>query len=66
MSRGSRRRRSRSTGSRRSELGVSPMDVADTVTAAIGGMNVGKFKSEGERYDIAVRFLETGGTGWSC
>jgi HAE1 family hydrophobic/amphiphilic exporter-1 len=45
---------------RAEELGVSPMLVADTVTTAIGGMNVGKFKSEGDRYDIAVRFLEHG------
>ena len=42
---------------------MSARDVADTVTAAIGGMNIGKFKSEGERYDIAVRFLESGRNG---
>jgi hypothetical protein len=26
-------------------------------------MNIGKFKSEGERYDIAVRFLKSGRNG---
>lgn len=41
-------------------LGVSPLDVAQTVGAAVGGMDVGKFKADGERYDIAVRFLEHG------
>jgi hydrophobic/amphiphilic exporter-1 (mainly G- bacteria), HAE1 family len=40
-------------------LGVSPAAVADTVATAIGGMNVAKFKSEGERYDVALRFLES-------
>lgn len=45
---------------RAEELGVSPLAVADTISAAVGGANVGKFKSEGDRYDIAIRFLEHG------
>jgi len=40
------------------DAGVSPEDVADTVRAAIGGVEIGKFRAEGDRYDIAVRFLE--------
>jgi hydrophobic/amphiphilic exporter-1 (mainly G- bacteria), HAE1 family len=43
---------------RAAELGVSPRDIADTVRASIGGSVIGKFKAEGDRYDIAVRFLE--------
>jgi HAE1 family hydrophobic/amphiphilic exporter-1 len=39
-------------------LGVAPLDIADTVHAAIGGAVVGKFKAGQDRYDIAVRFLE--------
>jgi len=45
---------------RAAELGVSPMDVAETVRAAIGGMEVAKFRSGSDRYDIAVRLLERG------
>ncbi len=44
---------------RAADLGVSPMDVADTVRAAIGGIDVAKFRQGKERYDIAVRFLES-------
>jgi HAE1 family hydrophobic/amphiphilic exporter-1 len=44
---------------RAADLGVSPADVADTVRTAIGGVNVAKFRSGKDRYDIAVRFLET-------
>jgi HAE1 family hydrophobic/amphiphilic exporter-1 len=43
---------------RASQLGIAPADVADTLRASIGGMNVGKFKAGGDRYDIAIRFLE--------
>jgi HAE1 family hydrophobic/amphiphilic exporter-1 len=43
---------------RASDLGVAAADIADTVRAAIGGANIGKFKAEGDRYDIAVRFLD--------
>lgn len=43
---------------RAADLGVSPLDIADTVRASIGGMDIGKFKAGGDRYDIAIRFLE--------
>ena len=45
---------------RAAELGVSPLDIADTVRTAIGGVNVAKFRSGADRYDIAIRFLESG------
>jgi HAE1 family hydrophobic/amphiphilic exporter-1 len=45
---------------RATQLGVSPKDIADTVAAAIGGANIAKFRSGSDRYDIAVRFLESG------
>jgi HAE1 family hydrophobic/amphiphilic exporter-1 len=44
---------------RAADLGVSPRVVGDTVRAAIGGLDIGKFKAEGDRYDIAVRYLES-------
>jgi HAE1 family hydrophobic/amphiphilic exporter-1 len=44
---------------RAADLGVAPVDIADTVRAAIGGVDIGKFKAGGDRYDIAVRFLES-------
>ncbi len=43
---------------RAADLGVAAADIADTVRTAIGGVNIGKFKAGGDRYDIAVRFLE--------
>jgi HAE1 family hydrophobic/amphiphilic exporter-1 len=46
--------------SRADDLGVAPSDIADTVSAAIGGTDVAKFKADGQRYDIAIRFLEHG------
>jgi HAE1 family hydrophobic/amphiphilic exporter-1 len=45
---------------RASERGVTPADIASTVRAAIGGVDIGKFRDGKERYDIAVRFLESG------
>jgi len=45
---------------RAAELGVAPLDIAETVRAAIGGVDVAKFRSGSDRYDIAVRFLESG------
>jgi len=48
------------TRDRADHLGVSPLAIADTVRAAIGGVDVGKFRAGKDRYDIAVRFLETG------
>jgi len=43
---------------RANNLGVSSRDIAETVRAAIGGAIVGKFKAGGDRYDVALRFLE--------
>ncbi|MEI7837656.1 MAG: efflux RND transporter permease subunit, partial [Planctomycetota bacterium] len=43
-----------------SDVGVTPLDIADTVRCAIGGMDVAKFRSGRDRYDIAVRLFETG------
>jgi HAE1 family hydrophobic/amphiphilic exporter-1 len=40
------------------DAGVTPEAVAETVRAAIGGVEIGKFRAEGDRYDISVRFLE--------
>jgi hydrophobic/amphiphilic exporter-1 (mainly G- bacteria), HAE1 family len=45
---------------RAADLGVSPMDVADTIRAAIGGTEIGKFRAGKDRYDISVRMLESG------
>lgn len=45
---------------RAAELGVTPLQVADTIRAAIGGVDIGKFRDGKDRYDIAVRFLESG------
>lgn len=39
-------------------LGVSPSLIASTIRAAFGGSDIATFKKEGERYDVAVRFLE--------
>lgn len=40
------------------EMGVSPLAIASTVRALIGGEDAGKFKAEGDRYDIGVRMRE--------
>ncbi len=45
---------------RAAQAGVSPMDVADTIRAAIGGADIGKYRDGKDRYDIAVRLLESG------
>ncbi|MEZ5993700.1 MAG: efflux RND transporter permease subunit [Planctomycetota bacterium] len=37
------------------DLGVAPIDIATTVNAAIGGSDVSKFKSGGDRYDVSIR-----------
>jgi hydrophobe/amphiphile efflux-1 (HAE1) family protein len=39
------------------DLGVSMVDIGQTINAAIGGTRVGKFKDAGRRYDIRVRLL---------
>jgi len=44
---------------RAADLGVSPVDIGETVHMAIGGLDVAKFKAEGDRYDVAVRFYES-------
>lgn len=43
---------------RAGELGVSAQAIGEAVRASIGGVDVAKFRAEGDRYDIAVRFLE--------
>jgi HAE1 family hydrophobic/amphiphilic exporter-1 len=43
---------------RAADLGVSPLSVASTVKALIGGDDVSKFRSEGDRYDVSVRLFE--------
>jgi HAE1 family hydrophobic/amphiphilic exporter-1 len=43
---------------RAADLGVNPRRLAESVRALIGGERIGKFKAEGERYDISVRLLE--------
>jgi HAE1 family hydrophobic/amphiphilic exporter-1 len=44
---------------RAADLGVSPLAVASTIKALIGGDDVSKFKAEGERYDVSVRLEES-------
>jgi multidrug efflux pump len=39
------------------DLGVSMAAIGDTISAAIGGQRVGKYKDKGRRYDIRVRLL---------
>jgi hydrophobe/amphiphile efflux-1 (HAE1) family protein len=39
------------------DLGVSMASIGDTISAAIGGLRVGKYKDKGRRYDIRVRLL---------
>ncbi len=40
-------------------LGVSAMDVSQTVNAMIGGVKISNFKSNGHRYDVRVRALRS-------
>lgn len=40
------------------EQGVNIHSIADTVNAMVGGVRVGKFTSNGKRYDIRVRLAE--------
>jgi multidrug efflux pump len=42
---------------RASELGISVSDLANTVSALVGGNVVGKFSTEGRRVDIRMRLL---------
>lgn len=39
-------------------LGVTPDTIAQTIKALIGGVDVSKFTSDGERYDITLRLQE--------
>ncbi len=39
------------------DLGVSPIAIASTIKALVGGDDVVKFKAEGDRYDVGVRLL---------
>ena len=39
-------------------LGVLPVDIARAIKAQVGGIDVSKFKDEGQRYDICVRMDE--------
>jgi len=43
---------------RTADLGVNTYAVAQTIKALIGGEDIGKFRAEGDRYDITVRLLE--------
>jgi len=43
---------------RAADLGVSPFAIASTVKALIGGNDVSKLRSEGDRYDVSVRLME--------
>ncbi len=40
---------------RAADLGVSPLAVASTVKALVGGEDVTKFRAGGDRYDVSVR-----------
>ncbi|MCG6986991.1 MAG: efflux RND transporter permease subunit [Gemmatimonadetes bacterium] len=40
-------------------LGVSALDVSQTVNAMVGGLKVSNFKSNGQRYDVRVRALRS-------
>lgn len=39
--------------------GVSILSIANTINATIGGVRIGKFTSNGKRYDIRVRLAES-------
>ncbi len=41
------------------DLGISMVDIGETINAAVGGARVGKFKDQGRRFDIRVRLLGT-------
>jgi multidrug efflux pump len=42
---------------RAADLGVSMLDIGQTISTAIGGTRAGKFEDGGRRYDIRVRLL---------
>jgi HAE1 family hydrophobic/amphiphilic exporter-1 len=37
------------------DLGVSSQELASSIMALVGGVDVAKFKADGNRYDISVR-----------
>ncbi|MCX7804734.1 MAG: efflux RND transporter permease subunit [Planctomycetota bacterium] len=43
---------------RAADLGVPAVAVASTIRAAIGGLDAARFRAEGDRYDVAIRFLD--------
>ncbi|MFB3784881.1 MAG: efflux RND transporter permease subunit [bacterium] len=43
---------------RAADLGVSPLSIAATIKALIGGDDVSKFRFAGDRYDVSVRLQE--------
>lgn len=44
---------------RATELGVDPLSIGRTLRAGVGGLDVATWKAEGDRFDVAVRLLET-------
>lgn len=44
---------------RAADMGVSPLEVASTVKALIGGDDISKFRAEGDRYDVSIRLKES-------
>lgn len=39
-------------------LGISPASIAQEIKALIGGADIGKFRAEGDRYNISIRLSE--------
>ncbi|MBF0216859.1 MAG: efflux RND transporter permease subunit [Candidatus Omnitrophica bacterium] len=46
-----------------SKHGVSVLSVANTINATVGGVRIGKYTSNGKRYDIRVRLAEKDRSG---
>lgn len=44
---------------RAADLGVDPQAIGQTLRASVGGLDVATWKAEGDRFDIAVRLLES-------
>lgn len=44
---------------RAADLGISPADIGQTLRVAIGGLDIARWKQDGDRYDIAVRLFES-------
>lgn len=41
------------------DLGITPLQIASTIKAAFGGVNIATYKEAGDRYDIGLRFMDT-------